>query len=224
MKTAYLVTVVTSLLAASVSMASDSHEADRGVEGTLRASITDPHVHIHVKHGIVTIDGRVRTSQERDSLETLVRNTSGVVALKDELKVTSPTPGVSPEFSSGVAVPKGVVVPGAVPVYTTPLPEVVAVPGTPVVSSPVPVVIPEYPTLKVQAWTIDDEPIANHVAAQLKADAVPTGALDHISIMVRDGNVNVKGAVDSQYSHDALIASLRRAGGARAIYDEVRVR
>jgi hypothetical protein len=212
MKTAPLLTVVSSLLFATVCVASDTHEADRGIEGSLRATLPDKHVHVHVHHGIVTLDGQVRTSQERDRLEAIVRNTSGVVALKDDLKITSPSPGTSPEFPAGVPV---------VPVYTTPAPEVI--PSTPVVTAPAPVIIPEHLKVKVQAWTIDDEPTANRIVRQLRIDGVPTTGLDHVQIMVRNGNVSLDGVVATQAVHDALIASLQRVGGANAIYDTLRV-
>lgn len=212
MKIAPLLTVASSLLFASVCAASDSHEADRGVEGSLRAALPDKHVHVHVHHGIVTLDGQVRTSQERDQIEAIVRNTSGVVALKDDLKITSPSPGTSPEFPAGVPV---------VPVYTRPAPEVI--PTTPVVTAPAPVIIPEYPKVKIQAWTIDDEPVANRIASQLRTDGVAANALDNVRIMVRDGNVSLDGTVATQATHDALVASLQRAGGANAIYDQLRV-
>jgi osmotically-inducible protein OsmY len=202
--------VVSSLLFAAVCIASDSHEADRAIESTLRATLNDKHVHVNVHHGIVQLDGRVRTSDERARIESLVRNTTGVVAMRDELKVASPTPGTSPEFPSGV------------PVYTRPAPEVIT--GTPVVRAPAPVIVPDYPKLKVEAWTTEDEPVANHVARQLRADAMPTDGLEDVRIVVRDGNVSVLGAIDSQSLHDDLISSLQRAGGARAIYDQLRIR
>ena len=216
MKTAPLLTIVSSLLFASVGVASDSHEADRGIEGSLRATLDNKHVHVHVHHGIVNLDGQVRTSEERDRIESMVRSTTGVVAIKDELKVTSPSPGHYPEFPAGVPVYKT-----PVPVYTTPAPEVV--PSTPVVTAPAPVVVPEYPKVKVQAWTIDDEPVANRIARQMRTDGVPVTGLDHVRIMVRNGNVSVDGTVASQAAHDALIASLQRAGGANAIYDQLMI-
>jgi osmotically-inducible protein OsmY len=215
--------VVSSLLFAAVCIASDSHEADRAIESTLRATLNDKHVHVNVHHGIVQLDGRVRTSDERARIESLVRNTTGVVAMRDELKVASPTPGTSPEFPSGVPVyTKSTEFPSAVPVYTKPAPEVIT--GTPVVRVPIPVIVPDFPRLKVEAWTTEDEPVANHVARQLRADAMPTDGLEDVRIVVRDGNVSVLGAIDSQSLHDDLISSLQRAGGARAIYDQLRIR
>jgi hypothetical protein len=210
MKAAHVLTVVSSLLFASVCSASGSHDADRGIEGSLRATLNDKHVHVHVKHGVVKLNGEVRTAEERARIESLVRHTSGVVALKDELKVTSPSPGLNPEYPPGV------------PVYTAPAPEVV--PGTPIVTAPAPVVIPEYPKLKVRAWTVDDEPIADQIAHQLRNDAVPVNGLENVDITVRNRNVSLVGVVDTQSAHDALIASLQRVSGTRAIYDQLRIR
>lgn len=207
MKTAPLLTVVSSLLFAGVCSASNTHDIDHGIESSLRATLNDHHVHVHVHHGIVTLDGRVRTAAERDRIESLIRNTTGVVGLKDEMKVTSPSPGRFPEYPTGV------------PVYTTPAP--VVVPTAPVIAAPAPVVIPEYPKVRVQAGSAEDEPIANRIVTQLRADAVPTADLGNVRIMVSNGNVSLTGEVSSPSAHDALIASLQHAGGAKAIYDQL---
>lgn len=90
MKTALVLTLASSLLLPGVSTASDTHDADRGLESNLRRELNDKHVHVHVHEGIVTVDGKVPTDADRERVESIVRNTPGVVALKDELKVTLP--------------------------------------------------------------------------------------------------------------------------------------
>jgi osmotically-inducible protein OsmY len=210
MKTAPLLTLASSLFFASVCAATDSHDADRAIEASLKATVNDKHIHFHVKHGIVTVDGKVRTVEERNRIDSLVRSTTGVVALKDELKVTSPSPGVYPEYPPGV------------PVYSAAAPE--TVPGAPVVTMPAPVVVPDYPKIKVQALTEDDTPVANRLAHQLRADGVPLSGFDDVEITVRNRNISLRGVVDSQSAHDSLISSLRRVGGTKAIYDQLRIR
>jgi hypothetical protein len=214
MKTASLLTVVSSLLFASVGLADDTHEADRGLEGTLRTTLNERHVQVHVHKGIVTLDGRVPTQAERDRIDAMVRNTPGVVAVKDQLHVSLPSPGTYGATSTAIA--------SAIPVYAAPLPEVA--PPVTVVNSPAPVIIPEYPKIKVQAWRADDEPTANRIARQFQADAVPTAGLENVTIVVRNGNVSLKGLVDSHEDRDALIGSLQHAGGFEAIYDQLQIK
>ena len=216
MKTPLVLTVASSLLLPWVSSASETHDADRGLESNLRTELNDKHIHVHVHRGIVTIDGKVRTDADRERIESLVRNTPGVVALKDEVKVTLPSPG-----AYGVT-PAGVAAASSVPVYAAPLPELV--PSVPVVSSPAPVVIPDYPKLKVQAWSRGDEPLANRVAQQLRADAVPTTGIRDVTVVVRGGNVSLKGAVDSHEDRDDIISSIQRSPGVSAIYDQLHIK
>lgn len=215
MKTAFVITVASSLLLPGIGIASDTHDADRGLESNLRTELTDKHVHVHVHEGIVTLDGKVPTETDRQRIESTVRSTPGVVALKDDLKVTLPTPGVYG-------------VPPAVPVYRAPLPMVVA--PAPVVTQPAPVVtqppaliVPDFPRLKVQPWSIEDQPLAGRIAQQLRADAVPTAGIRSVTIIARNGNVSLQGQVESHADRDELIASLQRAGGINAIYDQLHI-
>jgi len=216
MKTALVLTVASSLLFPWVCSASDTHDADQGLESNLRTELNDKHVHVHVHHGIVTIDGKVRTDADRERIDSLVRSTPGVVALKDDLKVTLPSPG-----AYGVT-PAGTAVAPTIPVYAAPLPDLV--PAVPVVNSPVPVVIPNYPKLKVQAWSLDDEPLANRIARQFRADAVPTAGIEDVTVVVRGGNVSLKGAVDSHEDRDDIISSIQRSPGVSAIYDQLHIK
>lgn len=209
MKITCALTLASSLLLAHVGIADDTHEADRGLEGSLRAAINERHVHIHVHQGIVTLDGKVPTEADRERIEALVRNTGGVVAVKDKLNVTLPTPGA---YGAN---------PSRVPVYATP-PPVVAPPAT-VVSPPAPVLIPDYPKLRVLAFTSGDEPIANRIARQLRTDALPAAGIENVTISVNHAAVSLKGVVTTQQERDALIAAIQRAGGVAAIYDQTQV-
>jgi osmotically-inducible protein OsmY len=208
-----MLTVVASLMFASATLADDTHEVDRGLEGTLRATLNERHVQVHVHKGIVTLDGRVTTQAERDRIDSLVRGTPGVVAVKDQLHVSLPSP-------AGVSTTT--VIPSTIPVYTAPLPEVA--PSVTVVNPPAPVIIPHYPKVKVQAWSTDDEPTASRIARQLEADAIPSTGLENVTIIVRNGNVSLKGLVDSHEDRDDLIASLQKSGGFDAIYDQLQIK
>src|SRR6266853_1698401 len=123
MKIQSILAIVSSVLVANVAVGSEIHDADRALETNLRQALNQRHVHIDVHDGIVTIDGEVRTEQDRQSIDSLVRNTAGVAAVKDKLKVKFPTPGTStyppsipPSVPSSVSTP----VSTTIPVYNTP--------------------------------------------------------------------------------------------------------
>jgi hypothetical protein len=210
MKSTTVLATISALCLASSAMASESHDLDRGLESSLRAAVHDRHVHVHVHNGIVDIDGRVQTEADRARIESLVRQTPGVVAVKDELHVILPSPGAA------------VSVPLAVPVYTAPAPVVVA--STTIVSRPPPLIIPEYPRLTIQPGSGEDQSIAVRIARQLQVDGLPVSIVDNVTATVQGGIASVTGAVETQADHLALLTALERAGGVRAIYDQVRVR
>jgi osmotically-inducible protein OsmY len=93
-----------------------------------------------------------------------------------------------------------------------------------VTAPPAPVVIPDFPKLKVQATTAEDEPAATRIAAQLRAAAIPmTSPDEHVTVTVTGGRVSLQGVVASQEEHNALIAAVQQAGGISAIYDRLQV-
>lgn len=214
-KTAYTLIVISSLVLANISMASERHEADKAIETNLRATLNQRHVHVHVHDGIVTLEGHVRTEADRQSIDSLVRGTPGVAAVKDMLKVALPSPG------DVVAVPAYRTT-TTIPIYATPPPAEVITPA-PVVTLPAPVIVPEYPRLKVQAFTEEDEAMARRISRQLAIDAVPTEGIGQVTITVHLGVVSLKGDVESHEDHDALIAAVQHAGGMKAIYDQLQI-
>jgi osmotically-inducible protein OsmY len=221
------VSIIVSLLVfASACLASETHDIDKGIEKSLRSVATERHVQIHVHEGVVTLDGQVPTPEDRQRLEALVRGTSGVVAVKDNLKVgmaSANAPVVAPAPPAPVEVrPPEVRESVRIPVYTEAPPE--AAPPSVTVVMPPPVIVPEYPKLKVQAWTADDGQVAHRIARQLKDDQVPTAGFGEVTITVRAGTVSLKGSVDSRGERDDIITSLQRTSGVRAIYDQLRVR
>jgi hypothetical protein len=216
MKLASLLTIIVSLSVGTLYADNDRQESDRGVEGTLRSTISDRHVHIHVHHGVVTLDGKVRTEADRQRIEQIVRDTAGVVAVKDKLKVTLPTTGefgptpaqvpvqpgterVVPQPSTTVTVPAPAAVtvppPAAVtvpaPAVTVPAPSV-TVPA-PALAVPAPVVVPENPKLKVQPTSSDDQLTADRIAGQLKFDAIPSTSMGNVTVTVSNGAAAING-------------------------------
>jgi osmotically-inducible protein OsmY len=210
MKTTPVFITIFSLMCANLSVASDTHEADRGLEGTLRATLNERHVHVDVHHGTVTLDGEVPTTTDRDRIVAWVRNTRGVVAVKDKLRVKFPAPGVY-----GAS-------PTSVPVYATP-PPVVAVPEN-TVTPAAPVIVPDYSKVKVQPATRDDEALAHRIAERLAENGASRIGQENLTITVSNGNVSLQGFVESPQQREALIATVQQAGGAKAIYDQLQIR
>jgi hypothetical protein len=211
MKTVSVLSIISSLFLASLCAASESHDLDRGLESSLRATLNDKHVHIHAHHGVVTLDGRVPAEADRERIEAVVRHTTGVVGVKDQLRVSLPSPAVLGQ------------VPVSIPIYSTAPPEVV-VPPTTVVATPAPVLIPRYPKLKVQAWTPDDQPAADGIIRELQLHPIVISGSDDVTITVRNGNAALMGVVDTGSDRQALISSIQHAGGVAAIYDQLRIR
>lgn len=206
MKTRAILTVISSLLLAGCATPG-VHEADRGIEGTLRSEVNEKHVDIDVDHGVVKLEGHVRTTADRERIEALARNTPGVVAVKNKLEVTMPTPGSYGAYPS-------------IPVYAGALPE--TAPSVAVVAPPVSIV-PDYPALKVQPATDTDLPEAGRIVEQLRFASLPKTEINDVTITVRSGDVSVQGRVSSQQDHDAIVAALQRTEGVRAIYDKLRI-
>jgi osmotically-inducible protein OsmY len=231
MKLQSVLAVVSSVLLANMAIGSDVHDADRALETNLRQSLNQKHVHIDVHESIVTIEGEVRTEEDRQAIDAMVRGTPGVAAVKDKLRVKFPSPGTSTYAPTVGATPPAAVVttPGAavvtttrIPVYTTEAPEVTTAP--PVVNVPTPVVVPDFPKIKVQAFSELDNSTARRVASQLRRESLPATGLEEVIITIRNGNAIVRGVVDSREAHDALIATLQTGGGISAIYDRLQVR
>ena len=222
MKIPSIIAIVSSLVVANIGAGSELHDADRALETNLRQALNQRHVHIDVHDGIVTIEGEVRTEQDRQSIDTTVRSTPGVAAVKDKLKVKFPTPGTTTYPPSiPPSVPATVSTKTTIPVYTTAPPEVTT--PAPVVNPPAPVMVPDYPKLKVQAWTEQDLPTANKIARQLRPEMLPASGFDNVTVTVRNGIATVQGTVNSRQAHDGLIAAMQQAGSVSAIYDQLQI-
>lgn len=195
--------------------ASSPSASDVALETNIRAELSRygdlatvaPYVQVGAQNGTVTLTGSVPNEQDRQMIDAMVRNTSGVVALNDQMQVGYPPTGLSGE-------PPAVYPPKRPPV----------VPSAPVVSPP-PVITPGVaPYTGVQAQTPADEPVARSIAQQLQLAAIPPSWLQGTTISVTDGNVSLQGQVDNQQERQAIITAVQNAAGVRAVYDELQVR
>ncbi len=178
--------------------------ADRALETSLHAEVNqygdlgtgNPNLQIHANNGSVTLSGPVRNERDRQMVETLVRNTPGVVTVNDQLQVLYPPTGVvtPPVYSSGA------------PVYPPP-----------VVAAPVPVP-------RIDAVRVTDQPLANRIADELRAEALAPGMLQNVNIRVENGAAYLLGYVSTQQEREAIDTAVQRVRGVTAVYDQLQVR
>src|ERR1051325_5503031 len=183
---------------------------DRALEQDLRSQLRqygdlaadEPNIQIHASNGTVTMTGPVRSEREKAMIDAMVRSSSGVVAVNDELQVAYPPTGAVAPY------------PQPAPVYTTP-----PSPPAPVITeTPARTISPEvYPNLRLIASTRSDESVANGIVSRLRDNNVRADWLEHVSITVSDGNAYVVGTVDNSEQERAIIASVQRVPGVRAV-------
>ena len=216
MKIQSVLAIVSSVLLACSVAASESGRADKALKTNLKQAINQRDVDIDVDDAVVTLEGEVPVEQDRQTIDTVVRSTPGVAAVRNRIKVKFATPVTSAYVAAPVASVQ------TVPVYTTEPPKVVA--AAPVVRVPAPVTVPAYPKLRIHAASDRDLPLANRVAGELRPQVLPASGLDNITITVRDRTAIVQGYTDTRGTHDAVIRSLQTTGGLTAIYDQLQVR
>lgn len=77
--------------------------ADRALETSVRAELdrygdlarANPGLQFYAHNGTITLTGPVRTERERQMIETMARQTPGVVSVNDQLQVVYPPTGAS---------------------------------------------------------------------------------------------------------------------------------
>jgi osmotically-inducible protein OsmY len=184
-------------------------EADRDLEDNIRSQIsrygdlatTTPDVHVYCQNGTVTLSGTVPSTRERDMIESLVRNQSGVVAVNDQLQVGYPPTGA---------------VTGPARVYPAP-PNVVVTPGPAIVYS-------GNVNLTVQATTAADRSLGQRIVDRLRADRSIEPLPSIINASIADGRVYLRGTVDTEAQHLAIVSLVQHTFGVTAVYDQLAVR
>ncbi len=169
----------------------------------------EPHVRFQAQDGVVTMTGYVRNERDRAMLDSMVRNTGGVVAVNDQLGVQYPPTGAATGYPS----------PSPAPVYTNP-PEVIT-PGAPVIAPGTTVVPGQYPNPQVHAASAADQAIASNVGQRLLQDGVSPLWLEDVNITVKGTAAYVLGTYTSEPEHQAIISSVRHAPGVSVVYDEM---
>lgn len=221
MKIRSILAIVSSALLAISATGAEVKDADKALKINLKQALNQRNVHFDVHEGIVTLEGEVRTEQDRRTIDDLVRSTPGVAAVKNKIKVKFSSPGSS-TYSPSIPPSAPGTVPMTVPVYTTAPPRVIT--PVPSVSLPPPVVVPDYPKLKIQASSEQDLTLANQIARQLRPESFAGSGLDNVTITVRDGTAILQGFTDTRQTHNALITTLQTTRGMTAIYDQLQTK
>ncbi len=183
-------------------------DLDRALETSLRARLDQygqlgaaaSNVSISAQNGAVTLSGPVPTEQDRQMIDALARNTSGVTSVIDQMQ-----PGVAPTSTFGQP-PR---------VYVVPPVEV----RTPAVTQAVPA-----PGLRIQPATDADKYMADTIADAFRSGAIPLSAADNITATVRGPVVYLQGLVTTEGERQAIRSAIEHVAGVSAVYDQLQVR
>ncbi len=186
-------------------------ESDRVLENSLRSQLNrygdlaavTPNLRIAAQNGAVTLSGPVPSERERQMIDAMVRNTPGVTGVNDQLVVSYPPTGYA--LGSGPNAP-------AAPVVTPPLAPIN--PANPPPSS----------GLAVQAASTSDRVVADRLADSLRNDPRLSTSMPGVDVSVTGGAVYLRGTVDDQQEHQALVSDAQRTPGVSAVYDQLQVR
>ena len=185
-------------------------DLDRSLETSIRANLNQygnlssaaANVAISAQNGTVTLSGPVRNEQDRQMIDTVARNTSGVTSVIDQMQ-----PGLAPTSSYGLP-PR---------VYVEPPVDV----RTPLQSEPI---ISSGPGLRIQPATEGDRWMAQNVADAFRSGAVPLSASDNITATVRNNVVYLQGLVNSEGQRQAIRSAVEHLSGVAAVYDQLQVK
>ena len=194
----------------------DYEAANRSLETAVRAELNrygdladvSRNINVRADSGAVTLTGAVANQQQKEMIDALVRNTSGVTSLNDEMQVSFAPTGVYNQPAR---------------VYSVP-PATEAAPPPPV-TVPAPVTsVDGAPRTTVQATTESDRFLAQDIIHSLRSDGLEPTIPRTVSIIVTEGRVDLRGTVQSEREHDAIVDSVRRTPGVNIVYDGLQVR
>ena len=186
-------------------------DLDRSLETAVRANLNQygnlstaaASVVISAQNGAVTLSGPVRNEQDRQMIDTVARNTSGVTSVIDQMQPG----GLAPTSTYG-APPR---------VYVVPPVEV----RTPLQSQ---TIISSGPGLRIQPATEGDRWMSQNIADAFRSGAVPLNASDNITATVRDNVVYLQGLVTSEGQRQAIRSAVEHINGVAAVYDQLQVK
>ena len=182
-------------------------DPDQTLERRVRADLNSnpdlaavaPNILISAQNGTVTLSGSVPSEKARQQVDAIVRNTSGVAVVNDQL-----LPPYSPTGDYG----------RPARIYASP-PDREPRRGD----------ISELhrDVVIVQAATDSDRQMARRVAQQLRSAPLPPGSLDSVGITVYGPIVHVEGSVASEQQRQAIMSALEKTEGISAVEERLQV-
>jgi hyperosmotically inducible periplasmic protein len=173
-----------------------SSEADRTLAAKVRTELDHStlaglsrNIYIDSRNGTVTVTGSVPTEQDRQFINNVVRNTTGVFTVVDQLQVTGAPTGAAEDR-----------------VYAT-------TPGTPAPQVASPHSAGTIFNLHVQGLDEPDRSMAQRILQELRTDTILPSLLPMVHITVSGGIVTLEGNVQNERQRRAIETAVRRATG-----------
>jgi osmotically-inducible protein OsmY len=165
------------------------HQFDR--YGDLASVV--PNIDISARGGQVTLLGSVPGEKERQMVLAMVKNTPGVVAVNDLLRVSDgqayiPPTGRADEPNRLYASPQE-----------------------------------DYFNLHVQGLTDTDRTVAHQILQGLRPDASLASSVPRVNIYVADGEVTLRGIVQTMQQRQVIAAAAQNAVGVGNVRNELQV-
>jgi osmotically-inducible protein OsmY len=152
-----------------------------------------PNLDINSQHGTVTLTGSVPGERERQMILAMVKNTPGVVAVNDLLRVAD---GQAPVQPTGRADQPSQVYPKSTD---------------------------DYFNLHVQGLTETDRNLAQQILQGLRTDAALASSVPRVDINVADGQVTLRGIVQTEQQRQAIATTVQNAAGVGNVKNELQV-
>ncbi|GEM_PF-6006391 len=144
-----------------------------------------PNIDMIATGGRLTLLGSVPTSRERELIDTLVRNTPGVVTVDNRLRLMDTRETLQPTGRSDAS--------------------------------------GDYFNLHVDGLTEEDRRISQQILAGLKTDSALASSVPKVNIYVSDGQVILKGIVQTEAQRRSIENTVRSVAGTAIVRNELMV-
>lgn len=184
------------------SVAADRDLVNR-VQQALRGSSLNglaPNINVSALNGDVTLTGYVPNERDRQAVETLARNTTGVLNVDNEIRVVGPA-------GNQALYPATTVNPTAT---YPPSPTGTAVAG-------------DIFNLHVQGLNDADRTLAQRILQGLRTDNALASLFPSVNIDVSGGRVILQGQVQSEQQRQTIESVVRQAAGINNVEDQLQV-
>jgi len=194
----------------STALSPDAMLTDR-VNQALRSSslgIAPNNVSVSAQNGVVTLNGTVPNQQQRQMIYDLVRNTSGVGSVNDQLQLSGAPSPVYPQPNT---------------TYTPPPPAQYPATSSAQTLAPNTASTGDVFNLHVQGLNEADRMLAQRILQGLRTDSRLGSLLPTVDINVAQGRVILQGVVQNEQQRAAIESVVRQATGGSNVEDQLQV-